>query len=313
MGDDLKRIFGPVPSRRLGLSLGIDVIPYKTCSFDCIYCECGQTTRKTCTREEFFPLSAILGELDTRLAGIRDKPDVLTLSGAGEPTLYSRMGELIIEAKRMSGLPVAVITNSSLLSDPVVREELGAADIILPSLDAAIEETFERINRPHEECDLHGIVTGLECFLERYRGTVLFEVMLIGGINTNDHNLTTLGNTLERFRFDRLQLNTAVRPGTDRSVEPLGETELNRIRCFFGDNSEMIAPASARASHEEEVIEDKILSLIERRPCTLEDIHRSLGIPLQGLVKFIDVLSREGRIVTQDHGGTRFFTAAQRE
>ncbi|MCK4350815.1 MAG: radical SAM protein, partial [Candidatus Krumholzibacteria bacterium] len=124
----VKHIFGPVPSRRLGRSLGIDVIPYKTCSFDCVYCECGATTTKTCEREEFFPLNELLGELEARLSEMPSKPDVITLSGAGEPTLYSRMGELITEAKRISGLPVAVITNSSLLGRPEVREELLEAD-----------------------------------------------------------------------------------------------------------------------------------------------------------------------------------------
>jgi wyosine [tRNA(Phe)-imidazoG37] synthetase (radical SAM superfamily) len=196
----VKHIFGPVPSRRLGRSLGIDVIPYKTCSFDCVYCECGATTTKTCEREEFFPLNELLGELEARLSEMPSKPDVITLSGAGEPTLYSRTGELITEAKRISGLPVAVITNSSLLVRPEVREELLEADIVLPSLDTADKETFQRLNRPHPMCDLDSIIEGLMRFLTRFEGTVLFEILFIDRMNTDDANLEKLGDTLSRFR-----------------------------------------------------------------------------------------------------------------
>ncbi|MCK4236838.1 MAG: radical SAM protein [Candidatus Krumholzibacteria bacterium] len=310
----MKRIFGPVPSRRLGRSLGIDVIPYKTCTFDCVYCECGKTTDKTCKRREFYPLDELLKEVDHRLSEIPEKPDVLTLSGAGEPSLYSKMGELIIELKRMSSLPVAVITNSSLLAINDVREEMLTADIVLPSLDTAIEETFELINRPHEECSLEGIIDGLKNFLMRFGGRVLFEILLVDGFNTDERNLLALRDTLGRFRLDSIQLNTAVRPGTEKDIGPLDTESLGKIRALFGAGCEIVAGAStARLTQEDRGVTEKIIGLLERRPCTAEDIHRSLGIPVPGVVKIISALSEEGRVISETHGEKTFYTATKRD
>jgi wyosine [tRNA(Phe)-imidazoG37] synthetase (radical SAM superfamily) len=304
------RIFGPVLSRRLGLSLGVDVIPYKTCTFDCVYCECGRTTNKTCVRAEFYELSAVLEELDDRLARAKRSPDVITLSGSGEPTLYSRMGELIDGAKRITGLPFAVITNSSLLWRPDVREELSRADIVLPSLDAAIEEDFRRINRPHDECTLEHVVAGLETFLAGYRGTVLFEVLLIEGYNTSEANLGALRETIGRLRTDRIQLNTAVRPGSEQHIEPLNDESLDRIRRFFGPRCEVIASsATVRTIHEEGVLEETILALLSRRPCTALDITGALGVPRARAVEILDDLAGRGLVAATKHGGNTYYSA----
>lgn len=309
----MERIFGPVPSRRLGRSLGIDVIPYKTCTFNCVYCECGPTTTQICERRDFFPLHDILEELDRRLSEIPHKPDVLTLSGAGEPTLYIRMGDLIREAKRMSDIPVAVITNSSLLSRPDVREELRQVDIVLPSLDAAIEDTFKRMNRPHECCDLGNIIEGIESFLKHFTGTVLFEVFFVKGYNTGKQDLRALKDTLVRFKLDRIQLNTAVRPGTERDIEPLDPASLERIASFISPRCEVITRIPLKSiEREDKAVEAKILSLIERRPCTVRDIHTSLGIPIAGVLKIVDILSEKGKIISETHGSKTFYIAANR-
>ena len=310
----MKHIFGPVPSRRLGRSLGIDVIPYKTCSFDCVYCECGATTTKTCEREEFFPLSELLGELEARLSEMPSKPDVITLSGAGEPTLYSRTGELITEAKRISGLPVAVITNSSLLGRPEVREELLEADIVLPSLDTADEETFQRLNRPHPMCNLDSIIEGLERFLTRFEGTVLFEILFLESVNTDDANLEKLGDMLSRFRTDSIQINTAVRPGTVPGIKPVAQEKLQRIAARFGPKAEVITGAHVEPpGQEDRAIEEKILSLLKRRPCTARDVSDSLGIPLPGTAKVIGRLLESGLIREDLHDQNRFYTSVERE
>jgi wyosine [tRNA(Phe)-imidazoG37] synthetase (radical SAM superfamily) len=310
----MKHIFGPVPSRRLGSSLGIDVVPFKTCTFDCVYCECGRTTNKTCSRAEFFPMEVILGELERRLGEIPEKPDVLTLSGAGEPTLYGPMGRLITTMKRRFGLPVAVITNSSLVGSAEVREELMEADILLPSLDTAIEETFQRINRPHESCRLERIIGGLETLLGRFRGTVLFEILLVDGFNTDAANIDALKKILGTFRIDKIQLNTAVRPGTEKGIAPLDPVSLETARQAFGQRCEIVAGThAARLSREDAAVEEKILSLVGRRPCTVEDIHRSLGLPVPAVVKLLDILEGEGVVVSERHGGGTFFTAAQRD
>ena len=306
------RIFGPVPSRRLGRSLGVDVVPYKTCTFDCVYCECGATSRLTCEREEFFPLEQILDELADALGELSVPPDVITLSGAGEPTLYSRLGELIAGAGAAGGLPVAVITNSSLLFIPEVRGELARADIVLPSLDAALEAPFRRTNRPHSSCTLARLIGGLGAFLDEYAGRVLFEILLVEGYNTDSDSLDALASFVSTHRVDSIQLNTAVRPGTERGVRPLSRARLAEICRLFGPRCEVVAAAGTRARHEDFAAAGRILALIERRPCTAEDIHRALGVPLQGAVKLLEMLISRGCVVAGEHGGEIFYTAVER-
>lgn len=309
----MKKIFGPVPSRRLGLSLGVDVLPYKTCSFNCVYCECGATTDLICDRRAFYPLDEILGELDGRLSQMKDKPDVITLSGSGEPTLYSRLGELIASVKRSCGIPVAVITNSSLLFMPDVRDELMDADVILPSLDAAIEEPYRRINRPHEKCTLERTIEGLDRFLAEYRGKVLFEILLIEGFNKDERNLEALRRTVGRFRVDSIQLNTAVRPGTEKEIEPLDDDALDDIRRFFGPRCEVIASArTSRRHHEEGALEETIMALLERRPCTALDVHRSTGMPVQKAAELLGGMVAAGLVVAEARAGDIFYTAAKK-
>jgi wyosine [tRNA(Phe)-imidazoG37] synthetase (radical SAM superfamily) len=306
-----QRIFGPVPSRRLGNSLGIDVIPHKTCTFDCVYCECGATTDKTLERREFHPVRELLDELEGRLSRMHEQPDVVTLSGSGEPTLYLPMGELIDGIKRLTTLPVAVITNSSLLWMPDVRSELARADIVLPSLDAAIENAFRRINRPHPRCSLPRIVEGLEQFLNEYRGTVLFEILLIEGYNTDTENLEALKTMIAHMRIDRIQLNTAVRPGSERHIEPLDEASLEHIRDFFGPACEIIASAqTTRMRLEERIVEEVVIPLLERRPCTAADIGAVLGIEVSEVIRLMSGLQRAGKVSERNHGGTVFYSAA---
>lgn len=306
------RIFGPVPSRRLGRSLGVDVVPYKTCTFDCVYCECGATTRLTCEREEYFPLESILDELSDSLRELRTPPEVITLSGAGEPTLYSRFGELIDAIKGIGGFPVAVITNSSLLFLPEVRADLARADIVLPSLDAALAAPFARINRPHPSCTLERLIGGLGAFLDEYRGTVLLEILLVEGYNADEEYLDALSAFVSSHRIDRIQLNTAVRPGTERSVRPLSRERLETLCRLFGPRCEIVATVGTRACHEDFAAADRILAMIERRPCSAEDIHRALGIPMPGVVKILETMIGLGQVAADEHDGVAFYTAVER-
>jgi len=310
MNRSFRRVFGPVPSRRLGISLGIDVIPRKTCSFDCVYCECGATTEKTIERRDFCSVREVLDECEARLSAMREKPDCITLSGSGEPTLYGRMGELIDEAKRSTHLPVAVITNSSLLWMPEVREEISRADIVLPSLDAAVEDSFKRINRPHDALSLRTIIAGLAAFLAEYRGRALLEVLLIKDYNTGRDNLEALRDIMVGLRIDKVQLNTAVRPGTERHIAPIDDASLEALRAFFGPRCEVIASAqSTRMRHETGVLEDTIVSLLERRPCTIDDMSRSLGVAAPLVAAAVQSLISAGAVIEHWHGGSAFFTA----
>jgi len=304
----MHRIFGPVPSRRLGRSLGVDVIPHKTCTFDCVYCECGATTNKTCERKEFYPLEELLQELRMKLSSMHVLPDVITLSGAGEPTLYSRMGEFIEEAREFSGLPIAVITNSSLINREDVAEELKKADIILPSLDTVVERSFRRLNRPHRDCRLEDIVEGLRKFLDNYSGKVLFEVLLVEGYNTSKEDLSALKEVLETLKVDKIQLNTVARPGTIKKLKALDDKRLEEIKEFLGPRCEIVS--SSYHSKIGEEMEDSIniiITLLKRRPCTLDDIHNSTGLPVPELIKLLGELERTKRVETTEFNGKIFY------
>lgn len=213
----MKYIFGPVPSRRLGRSLGISPIPKKTCNYSCIYCQLGRTDKMTCRRQEFIKLEDILTEFD-EYAISASEYDVVTIVGEGEPTLFSRLGELIIEMKRRTARPVAVITNGALLSDAQVRSELMNADIVLPSADAYDEALFKRIDRPHGSIDFRQVYEGLVRFSHEYKGQLFLELMLMDGINDGDDALSKYSEAFKAIRYDRLYINTPVRPPAEKGV-----------------------------------------------------------------------------------------------
>ena len=178
----MSQIFGPVPSRRLGFSLGVDTIPFKTCSLDCIYCQLGRTTNKTIERKEYIAGENILREIEEILKR-KKKIDYITFSGSGEPTLNSRMEEMITQIKRLTSIPVAILTNGTLLYQPRMREELMEADLVIPSLDAVSEEVFEKINRPHHKLKINEVIKGINTFSQEFRGKIWLEIMLVKGVN----------------------------------------------------------------------------------------------------------------------------------
>jgi wyosine [tRNA(Phe)-imidazoG37] synthetase (radical SAM superfamily) len=294
-----KYLFGPVPSRRLGISLGVDLIPHKVCSFNCVYCECGRTLTLTTERKEYVPADEVMRELKDYL-GNNPAPDYITFSGAGEPTLNSRFGEVLSFIKNnWPKLPVAVLTNGSLLHDATVRSEMMAADVVLPSLDAAIERTFRRIDRPSRQIKLEEYIQGLIDFRNEFKGLVWLEVFIIPGVNDDDENLLALKEALVKIRPDSIQLNTLDRPGTDESIRPASRAELQRIIDFWQlDNAEIIASAPKRkdiTSYRKDV-ESAILETIARRPCTLEDLSQILGIHINEINKYLGVLDDEGKV-----------------
>ncbi len=294
-----KYLFGPVPSRRLGISLGVDLIPHKVCSFNCVYCECGRTLTLTTERKEYVPADEVMRELKDYL-GNNPAPDYITFSGAGEPTLNSRFGEVLSFIKNnWPKLPVAVLTNGSLLHDATVRSEMMAADVVLPSLDAAIERTFRRIDRPSRQIKLEEYIQGLIDFRNEFKGLVWLEVFIIPGVNDDDENLLSLKEALVKIRPDSIQLNTLDRPGTDESIRPASRAELQRIIDFWQlDNAEIIASAPKRkdiTSYRKDV-ESAILETIARRPCTLEDLSQILGIHINEINKYLGVLDDEGKV-----------------
>jgi wyosine [tRNA(Phe)-imidazoG37] synthetase (radical SAM superfamily) len=292
-----KYIFGPVPSRRLGRSLGVDLVPYKTCTFDCIYCDLGRTTRKTVSRQSYASPKEIQGELELYLSVLDKQPDYITISGSGEPTLNTNLGEIIRKIKEITAVPVAVLTNGSLLPMDRVREDLSGADVILPSLDAITPALFEYINRPHQSLRIEAIISGLIQFRKQYRGQIWLEVVFCRGINDDKEEIERLKGVIERIQPDRVQLNTPVRPPAEEFAYPLTTSQLEEIREKLGDKAEIISEFTAPLGEEFNSVKDtEILNLIKRRPCTTEDISKALGLRMDEVVKHLDHLTKTGTI-----------------
>jgi wyosine [tRNA(Phe)-imidazoG37] synthetase (radical SAM superfamily) len=293
----LKYIFGPVPSRRLGRSLGIDLVPYKTCSFDCIYCDLGRTTHKTTSRQSYVVSGEIQKELELTLSILDKKPDYITLSGSGEPTLNTNIGDIIHKIKEITFTPVAVLTNSSLLSLNEVREDLSEADVVLPSLDAITPALFEYINRPHASLKIEEIVSGLIQFRKEYRGQIWLEILFCRGVNDGREEIEKFKGVIEKIQPDRVQLNTPVRPPAEDFAFPLTLAQLEEIRERLGDKAEIVSEFAAPAGDKFNSVKDsEILNLIKRRPCTAEDISKALGLHLDEVVKYLEKLLKEGDV-----------------
>jgi len=292
-----KYIFGPVPSRRLGRSLGIDLVPYKTCTFDCIYCDLARTTNKTTLRQPFVSLKEIQGELELILSVLDKKPDYITVSGSGEPTLNNNIGQIVRGAKEITSVPVTVLTNSSLLSLEQVRNDLSKADVVVPSLDAITPTLFEYINRPHPFLRIEDIVSGLIQFRRQYRGQLWLEILFCRGVNDGRKEIEKLKETIERIKPDKIQLNTPVRPPAEDFVFPLTLSQLEEIRESLGEKAEIISEFAAPLGEESNSVKDtEILNLIKRRPCTPEDISKALGLRVNEVLKHLDHLAKAGTI-----------------
>ncbi len=294
-------LFGPVPSRRLGMSLGIDLVPHKICSLNCVYCECGATTKLTHDRGEYVPVKEIYEELKDFFKHNPD-PDYLTFSGAGEPTLHSHMGEVIDFLKDLRPfVPVAVLTNGTLFADPQLRKELMRADLVLPSLDAATDDALQKINRPRHQLRASAYVDGLIEFSREFQGDIWLEIFLLPGYNDDRENLEALKEAARLINPRRIQLNTLDRPGTVEDLQPVPMERLEEISAFFGmEEVEIIAPPQER--HElksyRSDLEGAILETISRRPCTLADLEKMLGLHLNEINKYLGVLEESGKIET---------------
>jgi len=283
-------IYGPVPSRRLGFSLGVDLVPFKTCSYDCIYCQLGRTTNKTIERKEYFPEKDIFLQLEKALS-LHQRIDYITFSGSGEPTLNSRIGVLIKEIKKITKIPVAVLTNGSLFYQEELRKELLSADLVIPSLDAVTMKMFRKVNRPHPSLKIEEIIEGIKKFREEFEGSIWLEIMLVKGINDEKKHLDKAVSIVREINPDKVHLNTVVRPPSEKFALPLSIEELNKIEKLFGKNCEITVefkPKEQEAYSED--LEEAILSIIRRRPVSLLDLSLSLGKHQNEILKYLDSL-----------------------
>jgi wyosine [tRNA(Phe)-imidazoG37] synthetase (radical SAM superfamily) len=285
------QIFGPVPSRRLGRSLGVDLVPLKTCTYDCIYCQLGRTTCKTMERKEWVPLDGVLESLKEKLSS---KPDYITLSGSGEPTLYSRIDELIDRIKAMTDVPVAVLTNGSLLWHEDVRKQLMAADLVIPSLDAGDEAMFRLINRPHEEISFPQMLDGLIDFRRDFRGEFWLEVFVVDAYTAIPAELAQVAKCVKRITPDRLQLNTATRPPVEKYVAAVSPQRLAELASLFHLPAEVIADFRGVHRQAEFIAgREEVLELLQRRPCSIDDVAAGLGMHRNEAIKYIAELNAE--------------------
>lgn len=302
-----RHIFGPVPSRRLGISLGVDLVPMKTCSLNCIYCECGRTTDLTVQRREYVPVEAVKAEIAHYLAH-HPAPDYVTFSGSGEPTLHAGIGEMIRFVRSRSGkIPVAVLTNGTLLYEEQLQRELHDVALVIPSLDAATISVFRKINRPNPNLSLDRIIDGLIRFSGFFGGRLWLEVFIVPGLNDTESELAQMKRVIEKIDPDRIQLNTLDRPGTVSGLRAATGEELRRILDFWKmDRAEIIARAVKRESilAFRRDISSAILETIRRRPCTLEDLTKILGLHANEVNKYLDILeaNREIGTVRQQRG-----------
>lgn len=294
-----KYLFGPVPSRRLGISLGVDLIPKKVCSLDCVYCEVGKTTKLTIERKEYILYDKVVIELMHYFENNPD-PDYITFSGSGEPTLNSRIGDVLQFIKQNKpNVPVAVLTNGTLLNDKKVQEELKDADIVLPSLDAATEATFQKINRPALQLTVEKYIEGLVDFRKDFAGRIWLEIFILQKYNYSDNELLELKKAIDKIKPDLIQLNTLDRPGTLLNLHSATKEELKRIIDFWDlNNVEIIAAAPQRKNIQSyrNDIETAILETISRRPCTIDDLMEILGMHINEINKYLDVLEAENKI-----------------
>ncbi len=289
-------------SRRLGISLGVDLVPYKYCPLNCVYCEVQRTTHLVTQRECFFAVEEILGELD---AFLQTKPhlDYITFSGAGEPTLNLALGKIVNYIKTTyPEYKLALLTNGVLFSDPQVRSEVLPCDLVLPSLDAATQLTFDTINRPRPGLTVEEMIQGLIEFRSVYKSKIWLEVFLIAGINDSETELAALAKAIEQIKPDLVQLNSLDRPGTEDWVKPMNMAALKQIKQFFVDSLstpvEIISKVkySGVDSHLDEELIQMLHNTLKRRPSTAEDLSAMLDIHINEISKVLRKLHLEKQI-----------------
>ena len=305
-------VFGPVPSRRLGRSLGVDLVPFKTCSHDCVYCQLGRTTNQTVERAEYAPTDVIVEQLRAVLAG-PDRPDSITLAGSGEPTLHSRIGEVIAAIKTLTDVPVTILTNGSLFDQPDVRRECIRADRIVPSLDAGSEAVFRAVNRPASGLTLARHVDGLVALRHVFDGQLWLEIMVVAGLNDSDEEIGRMGALADRIRPDRIQLNTVIRPPSDADARAVERDRMDEIADLLGPLAEVIADYDAASVPSDAARKERdVQAMLERRPCTLSDVAAGLGIHRNEAIKYLQHLLDAGTIAQRPRGGQDFYEATSR-
>ncbi len=300
-------VFGPVPSRRLGFSLGVDLLRPKTCTLDCVYCELGPTTQRTIRRQRFRSARQVLDQVERHLARLPHPPDFITLAGSGEPTLHLDLGLVLEELARLKAARLAVLTNGTLMSDAAVREELARAEVVIPSLDAVSPAAFQRVNRPHPGLEVAGIIEGLVRFRRRFKGELLLEILLVEGLNDQESEIELLRQAARRIAPELVQLNTVVRPPARAGVRPLEHQRLQRVAAGLGLPCQVIAPPPGGKSGQGLKAGDQVVEMTRRRPCTVEDIAAMTGLETSRARELVRELMEAGRLRPEPFADKTFY------
>jgi wyosine [tRNA(Phe)-imidazoG37] synthetase (radical SAM superfamily) len=285
-------------------------VPLKTCSYDCVYCQLGRTTHLSLERREYVPLAEVLADAEAALAS-GPAPDYVTLSGSGEPTLYLPLGELIVGLKQLTAAPIAVLTNGSLLWDPEVRDGLKGADLVVPSLDAGDQETFQRVNRPHRELGFQQMLQGLVDFRRGLRGALWLEVFLAEGVNAAPAQVERIARAAALVRPDRVQLNTVARPPAEPGVRGVGPALMQEcLRAFDGPVESIADYQAAGLEAGQQVDEERVLGMLRRRPCTVYDVAQAFGLHPNEVLKYVGHLLRQGLVERLALEGSDYYAGA---
>ncbi len=309
----MKYVFGPAPSRRLGQSLGVDTSPLKTCNWNCVYCQLGRTRPLVNKRKDYFSTQEILAEVQEAMdAHMPDEIDWITYVGSGEPTLHTGIGWLVRQVKAQTDLPVAVITNGSLLYLPEVREALAAADAVMPTLDAGTAKLYRQINRPHPEITFERLLHGLIAFRETYRGKLWLEVMLVRGLNDTEESLRDLAAALHRIQPDEVHINLPTRPPAETWVQPPNEEGLMRATAILGDIALVVHPTEGYFDLSgDDSLTNAVIGIITRHPMRQEELEQTLAHWTPGQVnQALAVLEVGEKVQVVERYGTRFWSAA---
>lgn len=309
-----RHLYGPVPSRRLGSSLGIDLVPHKICTYDCIYCQIGKTTEKTLLRKEYIPSKEVLEEVKAFLGEGSSSIDHFSLSGSGEPTLHSQIRSIIGEIRGISSIPVAVITNGSLLYDEKVSEDLLQADIVLPSLDGVSSEIFMKINRPHPGLSVEKVIQGMAEFRKIYKGQIWLEILFCRGVNDSEIELRRMKEAVDRIQPDLIHLNTVIRPPSEEWAIPLSRKEMEEIRNFLGERASIISEFDRHLPPVPgKDLKERILKILRRRPLSLADLSIKMGIFPDELERSIALLVKGGDIQIRIFGDVIYYEAVTKK
>ncbi|MBW1804205.1 MAG: radical SAM protein [Deltaproteobacteria bacterium] len=311
MGDK-KYLFGPVPSRRFGRSLGVDLTPYKTCTLDCVFCQLGRTTNKTVARKEYVPTDAVIAEISKWLK-TDGKADYITISGSGEPTLHDRFGEVLAFIRDNCTIPAVLLTNGTLLHLSEVRDAALLANVVKVSLSAWDQVSFGWVNRPHPQLRFDRLLEGQKAFRKRFRGELWLEVFVVAGMNAMPVDVSRIATLAERIGPDRIHLNTAVRPPAEDFAAPLSKEWLSSLCHLFRPAAEVIAEFSTEKNLKLQANKETVLAMLQRRPCTADQIAEGFGMHLNEVSKYLGNLLRTGQIREERKNNAVYYAAARTE